>query len=145
MHPVVELVLGVAHAFFALSIPNAVGTVASSTADDVTNFAFVDPLDRFDVIGLPPVLGSGNDGGLVRSGLFVGFETLPVTCWIHASRLFSKNMFPSVNRVQYIRSTESRRRGEQHDVDIFVVEHSFVSVQTVVHIARFDVELVGVA
>jgi len=56
VHPVVELVFGVAHALGPRPVPDAAGTVAGSGPDDVADRPLPDLLDGTDVVDLSAIL-----------------------------------------------------------------------------------------
>ena len=65
MHPVSQLIFGVAHAWFPVPVPDARGAIPGRGRHRFSDHAIVDLLDRLDVVGLTAVLGAGHDGSAV--------------------------------------------------------------------------------
>ena len=129
-----------------LRVPNAVGAITRCGADDVTDLAVMDPLDRFAVIQLTSILRARDDRCPIRLCFGVcpqaGFEA----GGIHASRFFGEHMLARVDRFGDVLRSKTRWRGKQHDVDIGIVQDSLVAVQIpTVQLVVVDRNLVFVA
>ena len=141
VHPVVQLVLRITDAFFTILVPNATGAVASRGADDLTDLAIVNSLDCFDIVDLAAVLCASHNRRPLLDRFVMSFHTNTETGGVYARWLFGKNVLSGGNRLGDVVRTETRRRGQNDQVDIGIFEHFFVSVQTDVDTIVLDVNL----
>ena len=141
VHPVGELVFRVAHSFGPWPIPDAPRAVAGLRPDHVADRTLTDVFDGAEVVDLPPVLRARHDRGAPGDCRVVNFQTRSVAGGIDARGLLGKDMLAGLDRGPEIDRPEARRGGDQHDIDVRVVEHPLVAIQPVVHRAIIEGDL----
>ena len=142
VHPVVDLVLGICHAFLTLAVPDSGGAVPCGHPLDGANRTLLDQVDGFHIVLLAPVLGAGHNGGSIFLGEFVGLFANPPADRIHTHWLLGEDMLAGLHSFQNMTRTESRRRGEVHDVHIWVVQNRLVAIQANVGLLVGNLNLV---
>ena len=100
--------------------------------------------DRFDVARLPAILRAGDDGGARGHRLVMRFQADPVPGRIDTGRLLREDVFAGRDRLADIGGAEAGRCGQQHDIDVRIVEHPLVAVQAAMHVGVGERHLVFV-
>ena len=142
VHPVVDLILGIRHALLTLAVPNSCRAVPRGHPFDSTNRALLDQVDGFHIVLLTPVLGTGHNGGSVFLGEFVGLFANPPARGVHTHWLLGEDMLAGLHSFQNMTRTESRRRGEVHDVHSWVIQNRLVAIQANVGLLVGNLNLV---
>ena len=142
VHPVVDLVLGIRHAFLTLTVPDSGGAVPCSHPLDGANRTLLDHFDRFDVVLLTPVLRAGHNGGPIFLGEFVRLFANPPAGGIHTHWLLGEDMLAGLHSFQHMTRTESRGCSEVHDIHTWVVQNRFVAIQANVGLLVGNLNLV---
>jgi hypothetical protein len=133
VHPVVELILGIAHALGPRAVPDASRAVAGRGPDDVADRTLANLLHGADVVRLPAILRAGDDGRAAGDRLVVRLQADAISRRIDAGRLLGEDMLPRLDRLSHIRGPKAGRHGQEHDVDARVIEHPFVAVEPAIH------------
>ena len=118
VHPVVELILGIAHPRFPRSIPNTGCAIPRGSRNHVANLACVDPPHRLHVILLTAVLRTGDNCSSLFARCTIRFQTDTIAGRIDAGRLLRKDMFARCSRLGNMVGTKTGRGRQQHKINI---------------------------
>ncbi len=132
VHPVVHLILRVAHLRLTRPVPDAGGAVAGGGGNDLTNRPLADLVNRPDVVGLAAILRAGDDARAVGCRHRMSLQTDPVARGINAGGLLRKHMLAGGHRVEHIPRAEAGRGSHDHHVDFRVVKNPAVGVEALV-------------